>query len=75
MGVVVVLARVVEERRVLAEGALHHVLEALVFPLSALEEVIARVHIGGVVLVVVKFERLLRHVGRERIMRIREIGE
>ena len=62
------LARIVEERRVLAVGALHDVFERLSFELSALQQVVSSRDIGIVMLVVMVFQRLLGHVGLERIV-------
>src|SRR5262245_20778648 len=53
MSVIVVLACVVEEAGVLAVRALHDLFERLVFPLGALEQVVAVVDVGEVLLVVV----------------------
>jgi hypothetical protein len=75
MDVVVVLPRIVEEARILAETALHHVLERFPFPFRSLEEVVAVVDVGEVMLVVVIFERLARHVGGERVIRIWKVRQ
>ena len=75
MDVVVVLAGIVEERLVLAEGGLDDLLDALAFELGALEQLVAGVDIGLVVLVVMKFERLLRHIGLQRVIGIGKFGE
>ena len=60
--VILVLAGIIEEARVLAERALQDFLDRLVLPLGALGEIIAIGHVGLVVLVVVIFERLARHM-------------
>src|SRR5882757_8093576 len=52
VNVVVVLPRIVEEPYILAETALHHILERFSFPLGTLEEVVAFVDVGELVLVV-----------------------
>ena len=75
MQVVVVLAGIVEEAGILAEGALHHLFKALAFPFRAFDQVVAVVDIGKVVLVVMELERLLGHVGAERIMSVGQFGE
>ena len=75
MDVVVVLAGIVEEAWVLAECAFHHFLDRLVLPLRAFGEVVAGGHVGLVVLVVVIFERLARHVRGERVVGIRQVGQ
>src|SRR5262249_48913065 len=75
MRVVVVLPGIVEEGGVLAMRALDDLLEALALPFGALQQGVAGVHIGEVMLVMMEFERLLRHMGRQRIMRIGEVGK
>jgi hypothetical protein len=57
-----------EEAGIRVEGAFDHVLERLAVELGALHQIVAVVHIGEVVLVVVKLERLARHVRGERIV-------
>jgi hypothetical protein len=75
MQVIVVLASVVEEPGILAEGAFDNVLERFAVPLGAPEEIVAIVDVGEVMLVVMILERFARHIGRERVMRIRQIGQ
>ena len=75
MEMVVVLARVVEQARILAVGAAHDVLERLAFPFRALEQIVAVVDIGQMVLVVVVFERFLGHVGGQGVMSVGQIGK
>src|SRR4029077_244411 len=65
--VIVVLAGIVEEALVLAERALDHFLDWLVLPLGAFGQVIGVGHIGLVMLVVVEFKRLARHVRGESV--------
>src|SRR5215469_6993213 len=72
---VVMLRGVVEEAGIAAEGALDHLFERLAFPLAAAQKLVCGLYIGFVVLVMVVFERLARHVGRQRIIRIGEIGK
>src|SRR3954471_12395977 len=72
---IVVLAGIVEETGVLAERALDHVLQRLAFPLAALEQVIAVIHVGEVVLVVVVFQRLARHVGSKRVVSVWKVRQ
>ena len=72
---VVVLARVVEQARILSEGALDDVLERFSFPLGPFDEVIGRIDVGEVVFVVMIFQRFTRHVGRERVVLIGKIGQ
>src|SRR5512139_1660183 len=62
---VIVLAGIVEDRRVLAERALDDLLKGLAFPFGPLERVVAVGDIGLVMLVVVIFQRFLRHMGPE----------
>ena len=52
------LAGVVEQGGVLAEGALDDLLERLALPLGALERIIAVVDVGEMMLVMMVFERL-----------------
>ena len=72
---VVVLAGIVEEAGVLAERALDDLFERLAFQPGAFEQLVAVVDIGLVVLVVVIFERLARHVGRQRVVGIGQVGQ
>lgn len=72
---VVVLAGVVEERRILAERPLHNLFERFVLEFGAFQQIIAVVDIGQVMLVVVKLQRFLRHVGLECIVCVRQIGK
>ena len=77
MDMIVVLADVVDHRRVLRrEGFLADVLDALAVVLRAgAGELVAVVDVGEVMLVVMELQRLLRHVGRERVVGIREFGQ
>src|SRR5579872_758019 len=75
MDVVVVLARIVEERGVLAERALDDLLQGLALEFGPLQQVVAVGHIGLVMLVVVKFQRFLRHMRREGVVGIGKVGE
>src|SRR5262249_44744178 len=70
MQVVVMLAGVVEETRILAERSDHYLFKRLSFPRAALEELVAVVHVGLVMLVVVIFQCFARHVGRQRVVSI-----
>src|SRR3954452_11673801 len=72
---IVVLAGIVEETGILAERALDHVLQRLAFPLAALEQVVAIIDVGEVVLVVVVFQRLARHVGSKRVVSVWKVRE
>jgi acetylornithine deacetylase/succinyl-diaminopimelate desuccinylase-like protein len=72
MEVVVVLAGIVEEPGILAERALHDLFEAFAFQPGAFEQLIAVVDIGLVVLVVMVFEGFLRHIGRKRVVGVRQ---
>src|SRR6516165_8585155 len=75
MDVIVMLTRIVEEAGILAERAPDDVLERLAVPLGSLEQIVAVIDIGEVMLVVMIFERFARHVRRERIVRIRQVGQ
>ena len=69
------LAGVVEQARILAVRAAHDFLERLAFPLGALEQIVAVVDIGQMVLVVMIFERFLGHVGGQGVVSVGEIGK
>lgn len=73
--VVVVLAGIVEEAGILAEGALDDLLEGLALPLRALQQVVAVVHVGEVVLVVVILQGFPRHVGLQRVVGVGKVRE
>src|SRR5471030_2860862 len=73
--VVVVLAGIVEEAGVLAERAFDDLLERFALKPAADQQLVAVVDIGLVVLVVVIFERLARHVGRQLIIGIGQLGQ
>ena len=75
MDVVEMLAGIVEEGGILAVRALDHLLERFAFPLGALEQVVAVIHVSEVMLVVMKFEGLARHVGREGVIGIGKVGK
>ena len=75
MDVIEVLARIVEQRLIFSKSPLDHFLDRFALPLRALHQIVSGVHIGEVVLVVMVFERLARHVGGERVVRIRKIGQ
>jgi hypothetical protein len=73
--VVVVLGRIVEEAGILAERGLHHLLDRLAFHSGFGGELVAVVDIGLVVLVVVVFQRLLRHEGLQCLVVIGQWGQ
>src|SRR3954462_13482967 len=75
MDVVVVLAGIVEDRGILAERALDDLLKGLAFPFGALERVVAVGDIGLMMLVVVEFQRFLRHELAEGVIGVREWGQ
>ena len=75
MHVVVVLAGIVEQAGILAEGALDDLLERFALEAGAFQQLVAVVDIGLVVLVVVIFQRLPRHVGRQRVVGIGQVGQ
>ena len=68
--VVVVLAGIVEERLVLAEGLLDDRLDRLVGHAGFGRQLVHHVDIGLVVLVVVELQRLLRHEGLEGLVAV-----
>jgi hypothetical protein len=74
MDVVVVLTGIVEDGRVLAERALHDLLEGLAFEFGPLDRVVAVGDVGLVMLVVVKLQRFLGHVGRKGVVGVGQIG-
>ena len=69
------LAGIVEHRGILAERALDDLLKGLAFPFGPLERVVAVGDIGLMMLVVVIFQRFLRHVLAEGVIGVREWGE
>src|SRR6185437_3536603 len=75
MVVVVVLARVIEDRGVLAERAFHDLLKGFAFEFGPLDRIIAIGHVGLMMLVVMIFERFLGHVGRKGVMGVRQVGK
>ena len=75
MAVVVVLGGIVEESLILPKRALHNLLDRLVFPFCTFGQVVGGGHIGLVVLVVMEFERLARHVRNKRVVGIGKVGQ
>src|ERR1700744_3304812 len=75
MGVVVMLTGIVEERGVLAIGALDDFLQGLALEFGALQQIVAGGHVGVVMLVVVEFQRFLRHMRRKGVIGIGKVGE
>src|ERR1019366_9813936 len=73
--VIVMLTSIVEEAGILAEGAFHDLLERFTLQPAANQQLVAVIDIGLVVLVVVIFERLARHVGRQRRSEERRVGK
>src|SRR5690606_2066539 len=71
MYVVVMLAGIVEEARILTVGFLDDLFERLAFHAGFGRQLIAVVDIGLVVLVVVIFQRLLRHIGLKGLVVVR----
>ena len=72
---VVVLAGIVEQAGMFAERAFDNVFERLAFPLRALQQVVAVVHISEMVLVMVEFEGFGRHIGRKGVIGIRQFWQ
>ena len=60
---------------VLAERTLDDLLQGLALEFGPLEQVVAVGHIGLMMLVVVKFERFLRHMRREGVIGIGKVGK
>src|SRR5450631_362532 len=75
MQMVVMLAGVVEQRRILAERALDDLLKRLALEFGAFQQIVAVGHIGLVMLVVVEFQGFLGHMGRKRVIGVRKGGE
>src|SRR3984893_10287149 len=75
MQMIVMLAGVVEERRILAERALDDLLERFALEFGAFQQIIAVGHIGLMMLVMMIFQRFLRHMGGERIIGIGKVGK
>lgn len=73
--VVVVLAGVVEERLIGVVARLDDLLDALAGEVGGFEQLVAGVDIGLVVLVVVKLEGFLRHVGPQRVVGVGQLGQ
>ena len=70
------LADVVDEAGVLAgKGGLANVFDGFAFEARADDQLVAVVDIGQVMLVVVKLQRLSRHVRRQRVVGIGQIGK
>src|SRR6476619_122325 len=75
MQMVVMLAGIVEQRRILAERAFDDFLKRLALEFSAFQQIVAVGHIGLMMLVVVICQRFLRHMGRQRVIAIRKVGK
>ena len=75
MDVIVVLSGIVEEGLVLAECAFDHFLDRLVLPLCSFGEVVSGGDVSLMMLVVVKLERFARHVGRKRVVGVRQVRQ
>jgi len=73
--VVVVLAGIVEDCGILAVGALHDLLQGLALEFGPLDRVVTVGHIGLVMLVVVEFQRFLRHMRPKGVVGIRQGGK
>ena len=75
MDVVEVLGGVVEDASVLAEACLDDLFEPLTLEAGAGQKLVQIVDISLVVLVMVKLERLGRHVRLERFIGVRQGGK
>ena len=68
------LPGIVEEAGIAEVRTLDHVLDRLAIELGAFHQVVAVIDIGEVMLVVMEFQRLARHVGGERVVSVRKFG-
>src|SRR5205823_240461 len=75
MRMIVMLAGIVEQAGVFAKRTFYCLFERFSFPFAAFQQLIARVHVGEVVLVVMVFQRFARHIGRKRVIGVRQLGE
>jgi len=75
MGVVEMLAGIVEKARILAERALDDLLKRLALPFRAFQQIICVVDISEVMLVMVKLECFLRHMGAQSVVGVRQFGK
>src|SRR5258706_539403 len=75
MQMVVVLAGIVEERRILAERAFDDLFEGLALEFGAFQQVVAVGHVGLMMLVVMIFQCFLGHMGLQRIIGVRKGGK
>src|ERR1700693_2844856 len=75
MQMVVVLARIVEQRGVLAERAFDDLFEGLALEFGAFQQVVAVGHVGLMMLVVMIFQGFLGHMGLKRIIGVRKGGK
>src|SRR5207244_6360699 len=72
---VVLLVRIVVERRILVERAFDDFLEGLALEFGAFQQVVAVGHVGLMMLVVMIFQCFLGHMGLQRIMGVRKGGK
>src|SRR5229473_6692756 len=75
MQMVIVLARVVEEWRILAERAFDDLLEGLALEFGAFQQIVAVGHVGLMMLVVMIFQCFLGHMGLKCIIGVRKGGK
>src|SRR5260370_42531320 len=75
MQMVVVLARIVEQRGVLAERAFDDLFEGLALEFGAFQQVVAVGHVGLMMLVVMIFQCFLGHMGLQGIIGVRKGGK
>ena len=75
MQVVEMLTGIVEQRLVDAISAFHDLLEALALEFRTLQQLVAGGDIGLMVLVVVVFERLGRHIRLKRVICVGQLGK
>jgi hypothetical protein len=75
MQMVVVLAGIVEHGRVLPERSFHDLFEGFTLEFGPLDRVISVGDVGLMMLVVVEFQRFLRHMGGKGVIGVRQIGQ
>ena len=69
------LACVVEERLILAEGGFHNLFNARILKASAFQELITRRDVSIVMLVMMEFEGFARHIFAKRVVSVRKFRQ
>src|SRR5208337_3645937 len=72
---VIMLCCIIKQRHIFAVGFFNDFFQGLAFETAVLQKIIGGVHIGCMMLIVMKFERLLGKIGLERIIWIGKIGQ